>query len=68
LKLGEARVLLQPKYFADAGPAPSRPYDVVADGRFIMIKDNTPNSAQRPGPSLIVVQNWIEELKRLAPR
>jgi len=68
LKLGEARVLLQPKYFVDAGPAPGRPYDVAADGRFIMIKDNPPNSAQRPGPSLVVVQNWIEELKRLAPR
>ena len=67
-KLGEARVLLQPKYFINAGPAPGRSYDVAADGRFIMIKDDTPSSAQRPGPSLVVVQNWIEELKRLAPR
>ncbi len=40
--------------------------DVAPDGRFIMVKDNPTDSAQLP--SLVVVLNWIEELKRLAPR
>jgi serine/threonine-protein kinase len=46
---------------ADAG----RTYDVAADGRFLMIKDAAPDRAPS---SIIVVQNWLEELKRLVPR
>ena len=40
-------------------------YDVAADGRFIMI----PMPSAPPGApgSIIVVQNWTEELKRLVP-
>jgi serine/threonine-protein kinase len=39
-----------------------RSYDVSADGeRFLMIKDTA------PPPSLVVVQHWDQELKRLAP-
>jgi Tol biopolymer transport system component len=70
VSLGKLRALLQPKYLVDGGPSPAlgRPYDVAADGRFIMIKDNMTNRAQQPGSSLVVVQNWIEELKRLMPR
>jgi hypothetical protein len=50
-----------------AGPylisGPSRNYDVSADGRrFVMIKES-----QAAQPSLILVQHWDEELKRLAP-
>jgi hypothetical protein len=31
-----------------------------------MMKDNMTNSAQQPGSRLVLVQNWNEELKRLA--
>ena len=41
-----------------------RTYDVGADGRFLMIKRAKPDSS---GPSLVVVQNWFEELKRRVP-
>ena len=43
--------------------------DVSADGRrFLMIKEaGDPKEAERPTPSITVVQNWFEELKRLAP-
>jgi hypothetical protein len=68
LKVSEPRVLLPAKYFVDVGPAPGRPYDVAADGRFIMIKDHETIGEQRQRSTLVVVQNWIEELKRLAPR
>ena len=38
-------------------------YDVSLDGRrFLMVKKN-----DEPGVQLILVQNWFEELKRLAP-
>jgi serine/threonine-protein kinase len=44
-----------------------RSYDVSPDGqRFLMIKEGGPE-APAPTPSLVVVQHWFEELKRLAP-
>jgi serine/threonine-protein kinase len=41
-------------------------FDVAKDGRFLMIKPvgGSPTTAQ---DSLVVVQNWTEELKRLVP-
>jgi Tol biopolymer transport system component len=51
-----------------AQPFPPRYYDVSPDGqRFLMVKDQ-PAPAQTGTPaSMIVVQNWTEELKRLVP-
>lgn len=49
-------------------PTPLRSYDVSPDGqRFLMIKAAPgPREAAAP-PQLIVVQNFLEELKRLVP-
>ena len=42
-------------------------YDVTPDGlRFLMIKENTIGDRSHP-PSMVVVLNWQEELKRLVP-
>jgi serine/threonine-protein kinase len=44
----------------------TRQYDVTADGkRFILVK--APSADVDRAPSIIVVQNWLEELKRLVP-
>jgi hypothetical protein len=44
-----------------------RVYDVSADGkRFLMIKDIASTSTDTPMSQLIVVLNWLEQLKRLA--
>ena len=40
-------------------------YDVW-EGRFLLMKDFTADGA-RPGREIVVVQNWLEELGRLAP-
>jgi serine/threonine-protein kinase len=40
-------------------------YDVASDGRFLMIKRSPPVGGS--APTLVVVQNWFEELKRLVP-
>jgi Tol biopolymer transport system component len=62
---GRPKTLLEPKYLSDPD-AYERPYDVAADGRFLMIKDEP--SAERPaGTSLVVVDNWLDELKRVLP-
>jgi hypothetical protein len=53
---------------ADVWPSPARPYDVSPDGRrFLMIKNAAPAAAAPARPQLVVVENWIEELKRLVP-
>ena len=51
-------------------PAGYRAYDVSADGeRFLALKLGAADeeSANMPEPRVIIVENWIEELKRLVP-
>ena len=43
-----------------------RTYDVGPDGRYLVVKGAATDPAASP-PSLIVVQHWGEELKRLVP-
>ncbi len=43
-----------------------RAYDVAPDGqRFLMIKEGEGTEDTSAPPSLILVQNWFEELRRL---
>jgi Tol biopolymer transport system component len=44
----------------------SRAWDVAPDGRFLLLKRDTSVSAD-PSREVVLVQNWFEELKRLAP-
>jgi hypothetical protein len=41
----------------------ARSFDVGPDGRFLMIEAND----NATSASIVVVQDWFEELKRLAP-
>lgn len=62
-------VLLKEGYFTSAAGLFGRSYDVSPDGqRFLLIK-STPSSDQTAAsrPSLIIVQNWFEELKARVP-
>jgi serine/threonine-protein kinase len=67
-RAGNPTRLFEGPYFTFAVQA-SRTYDVSPDGRrFLMIKPvGSPEQTAAP-TSLIVVQNWFEELKRLVPR
>ncbi len=48
---------------------PGRAYDVSPDGeRFLMITGGEGSADAASLPSLVVVQNWFEDLKRLVPR
>ncbi|MBI4887902.1 MAG: PD40 domain-containing protein, partial [Acidobacteria bacterium] len=61
---GRAAVVVGPAFLA---PNAGRNYDVSPDGRrFLMIKQATGEGAAAP-VQLVVVQNWLEELKRLVP-
>jgi hypothetical protein len=44
-----------------------RPYDVAPDGRFFLIRSVQTEGGGATSPTMIVVLNWLEELKRLVP-
>jgi hypothetical protein len=51
---------------SDPAVSPGRTYDVSPDGqRFLVIKDNAVSdpASTAPVPSMVVVLNWLEELK-----
>jgi hypothetical protein len=48
------------------GPAATTFWDVAPDGRFLMIKGTAPWGTARL--DIIHVQNWFQELRRLAPQ
>ena len=55
-------------YFLGPDGNPYRTYDVSLDGRrFLMLKNVTVTENTPTMPHLIVVQNWLEELKRRVP-
>ncbi len=59
-------VLFAGNYFT--GALIGRTYDVAPDGqRFLMIKEGGGAEDTSAPPSLVVVQNWFEELRRLVP-
>jgi Tol biopolymer transport system component len=64
---GEARVLFEGAISRGSVSVNARPYDLTPDGRFMMIRPTATEGAERPTSSLIIVQNWFEELKRLLP-
>ena len=65
---GTPAKLLEGRYFtAGGGETLGRTYDASPDGqRFLMIKAPGADATAAP-PSIIVVQHWDEELKRLVP-
>ena len=54
--------ILTRQYF-EAGVGSARTFDIARDGRFLLIKPGGDNTQQ----SLVVVQNWFEDLKRRVP-
>jgi len=61
---GNPELLFEGPYFIDWTEARLRNYDIAPDGkRFLMVK----NEEGAAPNELIVVLNWFEELKRLAP-
>jgi hypothetical protein len=63
-KPGRPRKLLEPKYFTGGQGIQARTYDVADDGqRFLMIKETNPGQSP-PSTSIVIVLNWVEELKQ----
>jgi serine/threonine-protein kinase len=61
---GVPRLLFQGRYVSTS---PGRGYDVTADGqRFVMLRE-VDRQVSRDPPQMILVENWFDELRRLAP-
>jgi hypothetical protein len=60
--------LVKEGYATIPGSLSGRSYEIAPDGeRFLMIKEGGGADETAAPPSLIVVQHWLEELKRLVP-
>jgi eukaryotic-like serine/threonine-protein kinase len=69
-RTGKPVRLVEGRYYAGAGSgaAPGRTYDVSPDGqRFLMVKEAGGSNQTAAPLSIVVVQHWVEELKRLVP-
>jgi serine/threonine-protein kinase len=65
---GTPAKLVEGRYFAGGGVYSGRTYDASPDGaRFLMIKEGGGTDETAAPPSIVVVQHWVEELKRLVP-
>jgi serine/threonine-protein kinase len=65
LVIGTPHVLFEfPMLPIVGGP---RPYDITPDGRFVIIQSDHTDGADGPASSMLFVQHWDEELKRLVP-
>jgi len=63
---GSPTRVLDESYYFGGGGSTGRTYDISPDGRrFLMVKRG--GTTEQAGASVIVVQNWFEELKRLVP-
>ena len=68
LRVSRPEVLFEGRYALD--PFYTLNYDVSADGqRFLMLSEPEEGDAEAASPpaTLIVVENWFEELTRLVP-
>ena len=61
---GNPEVLFTAPYRTDA-PLRGRPWDVAADGRFLMVREGA--VGETTTPHLVVVENWFQELTERVP-
>jgi serine/threonine-protein kinase len=63
---GKPAVMIDTPYFAQA--TGGRSYDVSPDGqRFLMIKEPSTKDERATPASMVVIDNWLEELKQRVP-
>jgi serine/threonine protein kinase/Tol biopolymer transport system component len=65
---GAVELFKEPSYLKnDDGQLAMRTYDVAPDGRFLMIQRAGDTSGAVQSASIVVIENWIEEVKRRLP-
>jgi hypothetical protein len=67
LQASAPRMLFSGGYRPGGGGSRGREYHVAPDGRFLMLKPVTADNAAAHQPQLVVVLNWLEELRARLP-
>jgi eukaryotic-like serine/threonine-protein kinase len=65
---GRPRVLWEAMRARYPGGTGGRTYDVAPDGRRFLMIQQRDSAPQPPVTHVVLVQNWLDELKRLVPR
>jgi serine/threonine-protein kinase len=69
LTVGKPTQLFQGQYYVAPTGSPRAQYDVTADGKRFLMLATAPSADIAGGrPRFVVVQNWVEELKKLSPQ
>lgn len=63
---GAPTMLFSGPFYGEPTPS-SHSYDVARDGRFLMIQTEEAAAERDESASIVVVQNWFEELKQRVP-
>ena len=66
LTVGKPSLLFQGSYFVAPSGSPRAQYDVTADGKRFLMLASAPADAGGARARFVVVQNWLEDLKRRA--
>ena len=67
---GSALTFSTPSIVSNTGYASGgiwRSYDISPDGQRFLVMKQDASSGQSAAPGFVVVQNWIEELRKLVP-
>jgi serine/threonine-protein kinase len=69
LKVGTPLQLFQGPFYIPGTGSPRPQYDVSADGqRLLMLTTRSSTDSSPVRPRIVIVQDWFEELRRLAPK
>jgi hypothetical protein len=60
-------LFVEPSLYKDPSVG-STTYDVGSDGRFLMIQQPRSTTEATGSTSIVIVENWLEELKQRQPR
>jgi serine/threonine-protein kinase len=64
LSVGKVTELFKGSYYVSPTGSPRPQYDVTADGKRLLVVTSTPADAAAGRSRIVVVQNWLEDLKR----
>jgi Tol biopolymer transport system component len=64
LNIGRPEVVIKKAY---VNPVPPRAYDVSSDGRRFLMLEPVPAPTSAGAGRIVLVQNWFDELRRVAP-
>jgi serine/threonine-protein kinase len=67
LRVGAARLLFRGNYVREFQGQGVPNYDMTPDGRRFLLLAPVPGPEENAQPQIVVVEHWLEELKRLVP-